>query len=118
MINRELLKEEGMYERIKDIWYNIEGKYKRVSPNPARVKWEEFKVQAYAALMEETKSRRKEARLASSNEAIAYKEFLLNYIQTSRPPPSKENFSRWQRVGQAPAVQDSWYRLCLPPHCR
>ena len=57
-----------------------------MSPNPARVKWEEFKVQAYAALMQETRSRRKEARLASSNEAIASREFLLNYIQSSRAP--------------------------------
>ena len=64
------------------------------------MKWEEFKVQAYAApLMEEKKSRRKEARLASSNEeAIASREFLLNYIQSSRPPPSKERMEAAQRL--------------------
>ena len=63
-----------------------------------RVKWEEFKVQAYAALMEETRSRRKEARRASTNEAIESREFLLNYIQSSRAPPSKERMEDTQRL--------------------
>ena len=97
-INKEILKEEEMYERIQDIWHNIEGKYKRVSPNPARVKWEEFKAQAYATLMAETKKRRKETRMASKNEAILEYEGLLSYLHDSRAPPSGERVEIAQKL--------------------
>ena len=54
------------------------------------MKWEEFKAKAYATLMEETKKRRKEARMASNNEVITEYEGLLCYLHGSRAPPSRE----------------------------
>ena len=97
-INKELLKEDEMFQRMKDIWYNIEDKYKKVSPNPAITKWEEFKEQAYATLMAETKLRKKVAKAENHNPEIAALERELHYLQTSGAFPTRIRAQDTRRV--------------------
>ena len=74
-----------MYKRQQE----IKTRYKKAGPNQAIAIWEDIKSEAYAALMTETRARKKRAN-QPINAAIASLETLLSYKQGSIDTPSKD----------------------------